>query len=418
MDIVAINKSEITYPDTESNYTKTKNRIESIDIFRGLTIFIMIFVNDLASVKGIPLWMKHMPADADGMTFVDVVFPAFLFIIGMAIPFAINSRISKNQSSLKILSHIFQRSISLLILGILTVNTSTLNESATGMNRHLWLFLVFVCAILVLNKYPKSGGSKKYIYNALKIIGFVSLIGLVLIYRSGSENNLSWLQTKWWGILGLIGWAYLFTSIIYLVFKNNKSAILGMIFLSIMLYIGDKEGALIFLKPLTDILWLGGHVGGHTAITLSGVFVSTLFFNNVKITHQTRIFWIVGFAVFLFIAGFLLRPLYGISKIYSTPSWSLYSSAFCCLTYAFIYWLTEVLSIKKWAKFLEPAGRNPLLAYILPDIIYSFLVFAGINILSIYFGFGITGIIRSIIFSLLMLWFTSLLIKARVRLQL
>ena len=37
----------------------------SIDAFRGLTIFIMIFVNDLAGIKGIPAWMKHMPTEAD-----------------------------------------------------------------------------------------------------------------------------------------------------------------------------------------------------------------------------------------------------------------------------------------------------------------------------------------------------------------
>ena len=412
------NRTDIVLPYVEKESTILTNRIESIDIFRGMTIFAMIFVNDLASVQGIPFWMKHMHADADGMTFVDVVFPAFLFIIGMAIPFSISSRLSKKQSQLKILKHILQRSISLIVLGILTVNTSSLNESATGINRHLWLFLVFVSAILILNQYPKSEGRTKYFYNILKAVGLISLIILAVIYRSGGDNDLSWLQTKWWGILGLIGWAYLFTSIIYLIFKNNKSVLLGMIFLSILLYIGDKEGALNFLKPITEVLWLGGHVGGHTTITLSGILVSTLFFNKEKITHQKRIFWIISFAVFLFVAGFLLRPLYGISKIYSTPTWSLYSSAFCCLTYSLIYWLSEVLSIKKWVKFLEPAGKNPLLAYILPDIIYSMLIFAGINILSYYFGFGIIGIIRAIIFTLLMLWLTSLLVKAKIRLQL
>ena len=44
----------------------------------------MVFVNDLAGVSDIPAWMKHVAADADSMTFVDVVFPAFLFIVGMA----------------------------------------------------------------------------------------------------------------------------------------------------------------------------------------------------------------------------------------------------------------------------------------------------------------------------------------------
>ena len=73
----------------------TTQRIRSIDVFRGITILVMIFVNDVAGVSGIPGWMKHKPADADAMTFVDVVFPAFLFIVGMSLPFAINSRLAK-----------------------------------------------------------------------------------------------------------------------------------------------------------------------------------------------------------------------------------------------------------------------------------------------------------------------------------
>ena len=80
----------------ENLYNK---RIISIDALRGITIFVMIFVNELASVKNVPQWMKHMPADADAMTFVDIVFPSFLFIVGMSIPFAFNVRLIKGDST-------------------------------------------------------------------------------------------------------------------------------------------------------------------------------------------------------------------------------------------------------------------------------------------------------------------------------
>ncbi len=51
-------------------------RIDSIDALRGITILVMLFVNDVAGVRGTPAWMKHVSLpDADGMTFVDVVFP-------------------------------------------------------------------------------------------------------------------------------------------------------------------------------------------------------------------------------------------------------------------------------------------------------------------------------------------------------
>ena len=83
------------------------NRVLSIDVFRGITIFIMVFVNELSGVENIPAWMKHLPADVDGMTFVDLVFPAFLFIVGMSIPFAIQARTDKGDSTSTIFKHIF-----------------------------------------------------------------------------------------------------------------------------------------------------------------------------------------------------------------------------------------------------------------------------------------------------------------------
>jgi predicted acyltransferase len=61
-------------------------RLASIDIFRGLTMTLMILVNALAEIKGLPWWTYHMKADVDAMTYVDMVFPFFLFIVGLSMP--------------------------------------------------------------------------------------------------------------------------------------------------------------------------------------------------------------------------------------------------------------------------------------------------------------------------------------------
>jgi predicted acyltransferase len=52
-------------------------RIASIDIFRGLTVLVMVFVDNLDFVKGLPWWTYHMPLQSNGLTNVDMVFPAF-----------------------------------------------------------------------------------------------------------------------------------------------------------------------------------------------------------------------------------------------------------------------------------------------------------------------------------------------------
>ena len=52
-------------------YSQLSNeRILSIDVFRGITILVMIFVNELAGIRDIQHWMKHMPAGADAMSFI------------------------------------------------------------------------------------------------------------------------------------------------------------------------------------------------------------------------------------------------------------------------------------------------------------------------------------------------------------
>src|SRR6201995_5429144 len=92
-------------------------RLLSIDVLRALTMFLMIFVNDASGVKHIPQWIDHAPGDADAMGFADTIFPAFLFILGLSLPFAINNRIKKGESSSNILIYILTRSAALLIMG-------------------------------------------------------------------------------------------------------------------------------------------------------------------------------------------------------------------------------------------------------------------------------------------------------------
>src|SRR5438874_241066 len=89
-------------------------RITSIDALRGFVMFTMIFVNDLAGApkKIVPDWLVHFSdrhQKGSGMTFVDLVFPAFLFIVGMSIPFALGSRLNKGEPVWKTVVHVIVR---------------------------------------------------------------------------------------------------------------------------------------------------------------------------------------------------------------------------------------------------------------------------------------------------------------------
>jgi predicted acyltransferase len=399
-------------------------RSGAIDVFRGLTVLFMIFVNDLAGVRGVPAWLKHHPDGSSGMTAVDLVFPAFLFIVGLAIPLALDNRRACGASTAGLLGHVLIRAIGLLVIGVLMVNMGSLNAEATGMSRPLWSLLVFIAVILLWNRgtqkreagSTRSGGLRW----AMRVVGLVGLIVLAVRYRGGAGGELHGLRTSWWGILGLIGWAYLVASGTYLVFRRNYAGLVGVLALLIVLYVGDKSGRLDFLGSIRQYVWLGGHVGAHAALALAGVIVTVLvrdarLVGESPVRVATRVL-VIG--AMLAAGGYLLEPLYGISKNLATPAWTLYSSAICAGVFAALYLVVDVAGLRRWAFFVEPAGRNPLLAYILPSIVLAILELAEVTVLERHFGAGGMGIARSAVFSLVIVGLTAVLTRAGVRLQL
>jgi heparan-alpha-glucosaminide N-acetyltransferase len=393
------------------------SRITSIDVFRGLTIFAMIFVNDLAGVRDIPAWMKHVPADQDGMTFVDVVFPAFLFIVGMAIPFAMAKRLKSGFTTLQTIKHILIRTAGLLVLGVLMVNMGGYNQSLAGLNKNIWIILVFIAAILVWNSYPKKSGNEKYIFHALRIVGIVSLIILAALYKGGTEGNERWLQTSWWGILGLIGWAYLTASLIYLLFRNYPAALAISMFLLILLYPAEQAGLFEGIYKGSNFLLIGMQVGSHASVVISGILLSIVITDIRFDTLKKKIIAMLSYSLLLLIAGVLFQPIHGINKNLATPAWCFYSAFYCVIIFIFLYIIIDYKKQEKWSNIFKPAGMNPLLAYILPSIFYSLITLIGITFYS-ELGYGITGIIRSLVFSFFILGITHLLTKLNVRLHL
>src|SRR5689334_6819572 len=126
-------------------------RITSIDALRGFVMFMMIFVNDLAGAgRIVPNWMVHFSDrhhGGSGMTFVDLVFPAFLFIVGMSIPAALGARLARGRSAWETLGHVGWRTLALLFIGILMVH-ETPDTAALGWSGHWWCVWMYFSAIL------------------------------------------------------------------------------------------------------------------------------------------------------------------------------------------------------------------------------------------------------------------------------
>ena len=118
-----------------------KTRIVSIDILRALTMVLMIWVNDFWSLTNIPKWLTHASATEDYLGFSDIIFPLFLFIVGLSIPFAIQQRKLYGASTFSTARHILIRSISLLIIGVFMVNYESAHDESILIGKIYWTLL-------------------------------------------------------------------------------------------------------------------------------------------------------------------------------------------------------------------------------------------------------------------------------------
>jgi len=138
--------------DIKENF-KTSLRINSIDIFRAITMFLMIFVNDLWTLEGMPKWLLHAEANEDYLGFSDIIFPAFLFIVGLSIPLAIQARQIKGETDKNTFFHVISRAASLLIMGFFHVNLSSYNHSLALLPKPVWQILITVSFFLIWLDY-------------------------------------------------------------------------------------------------------------------------------------------------------------------------------------------------------------------------------------------------------------------------
>src|ERR1700744_2956279 len=119
-------------------------RLAFIDAFRALTMLLMIFVNALELLEKVPRWLEHAAEGEDRLGLADTVFPAFLFIVGLSIPFAIRQWESKGASKTAMLGRILNRSFALLVMGIYAVNYEEYTTGSAVIGQYAWLLLAVI----------------------------------------------------------------------------------------------------------------------------------------------------------------------------------------------------------------------------------------------------------------------------------
>ena len=246
------------------------SRVVSIDIFRGLTIAVMIFVNELAEVRGLPWWTYHAHANQDVMTYVDMVFPFFLFIVGMSMPLSVAQRLKRNASLASLWMHVILRSVSLLGVGLILANAEKADPARMKINGSLWGLLGLIAAGLYLNVYPKSERGQQ-LRRILRPVGLAGVLILFAIFRrTAHDGQAAWIDFSYPEILGLIGFAYFSAALLYIPTRRWRWA--APAWLALLLVLNMCSSAKLIRTP-NEYLWPFGN-GSHTTLVLGGILTA------------------------------------------------------------------------------------------------------------------------------------------------
>ena len=398
-----------------TNSQNTSQRILSIDIVRGLTLLLMLFVNDLY-MPGVPAWLGHTEMNFDGMGLADWVFPSFLFMVGISIPYAIESRRRRGASDLQIAGHILWRTLSLICIGVALLNAGRINPEMTGITSSTWRWLFFLFLFMLWNSYPRES-RYDLIFKILRAAGFIGIVVLLAIFRAGTPEDPQWLVASWWGILGLIGWGYVVAALTSLATRGSLIGAMAVWAVFFALNCISSAGLNDWATSLRTIL--GTVLQGNTPmIVLTGLVTGTYLMRSQH-DKRRKMWTMVVAGVVSIAAGFVLRNWYIISKILATPSWGLICNGISLLVLAFVFYRTDICGRTRFTSLLETTGRNSMTTYLAPSVVYM-----AIGLLPFHLLFykqpnsALLAICGSIAWSLSMAYFSILLEKLRIKLKL
>ena len=398
-------------------------RNPAIDMLRALTMFTMIFVNDFWKVHDIPAWLDHAKFGQDFLGLADFVYPTFIFVVGMSVPYAIERRYAKGCSEKSTVAHILLRTLALLIMGAFITNSEArLAPDFTLYRIGVYWFIMAAGFFCIWNDWPKdpSPRLKRWII-LLRIFGIACLLFLALTFRSPrGVFNASW------GILGGIGWTYLFCSILYFFGRDNlKVLVPAWIILLLVNLTGTPlrpelggEAILNFPRPnfyegMLRILHVGN--GGLASLATFGMILSVL---TEKYAHKPEGWKIVralAAAVLFLLAGLLAHRFWIAAKIGSTPPWILFVAAEAIALYTFFSFLAK-RNLTGWFKLIRPAGTATLTTYLIPYISYGLADVTGI-VLPDWFTHGGLAIVNCLCFAFVIIAVTGLLEKLHIKLK-
>lgn len=332
-----------TFPIAEPVFSATSKpeRLVSLDVFRGLIIAGMILVTDPGTYSRVYWPLLHK--DWNGWTPTDMIFPSFLFIVGVAITLSFRSRTARGETRGKLTRHLLRRSAVLIFLGLILNGFPFFDLHRLRIPGVLQrIALCYLCGGLLYLATGKSLSTAKRVYviggvTAGLIAGYWAILKLVPVPGFGAGRLDS---------LGNLG-AYIDRAVFTTrhMWPYGTTPGVGVTY--------DPEGLLSTLGALVNLL-VGILAGEWLRSKNSG-------------TKKAAGFAVAG--LILLAAGIALNPLLPINKRIWTSTFALFSCGFSLVTFAVCYWVVDLGRLRGWAMPVLVLGTNAIFAYALSNII-------------------------------------------------
>ena len=359
----------------------TRERLISLDVFRGLTILLMTIVNNPGDWGNVFPPLLH--AEWHGCTPTDLVFPFFIFIMGVAVPLAMPDKIYDSTTFNKILV----RSLRMLCLGIFFNFFGKIQLfGLDGIP-----LLIGRLAITIAAGYALMGSFSSKVKN---ILAFSILFLYLFLAYSGIE---AYQDVRLPGVLQRIAIVYFVVSLLYLKTSQKTQIITGVVLLlgywAIMTLIpvpgigpANLEKGTNLASWLDSVL-LKGHMY-HETLTwdpegilstipsivngIIGLLMGQLLQRNITKTQKAQKMILAGVA--LIIAGLLWNIVFPINKSLWTSSYVLYTTGLATTFLAILYYIIDIADYKKGFQPFLIWGVNPMIVFFSSQIIPQVLV--------------------------------------------
>ncbi|TFG96560.1 MAG: DUF5009 domain-containing protein [Calditrichales bacterium] len=237
-------------------------RAKSLDALRGFAILTMV-LSGVVPYGVLPAWMYHAQIpppshtfnpNLPGLTWVDLVFPFFLFSLGMAIPIALGKRLDKGESHLAIVKHILSRGLLLGFFAILLPHLRPdkifgLSDAITNLLGIAGFGLMF----LLFMRFPASWSINTQ--RLLKGAGWLITLILLMTLSYGENEGFSLYRNNI--ILVVLTNVYVFGSLVWLFTRNRLILRLGLLGILLGLRLAHTEpGYIQWLWDFSPIPWI------------------------------------------------------------------------------------------------------------------------------------------------------------------